>query len=299
MKYKFLVLLILAGTMAFGQELKINVTVSAPKLKLAEPRVFKTMERSIQEFFNNNKWTDLEFESEESIEGNLQITISEEFSASSFSADIIFQCIRPVYNSNYTTPVFTYVDESLNIKYEELQAIEISNGVYIDDLSSLLSFYAYMIIGIDFDSFSSLGGETYFQLAENVLNAVPSSSINAKTWEARADKKENRYWLLENLINPKYRPYRQSMYEYHRMGLDVMADDVDRGKAVMVSALKEMDKVNQSYPYSIFLRGFLDSKRDEIIQIFKGGSRGQKNTVYNLMSRMDPSQASSYAEIRK
>jgi hypothetical protein len=298
MRYKLLLLLISFSALATAQEMKINVTVSAPKLKLAEPRVFKTMERSIQEFFNNNKWTDLEFEAEESIEGNLQITISEEFSGTSFLADLVIQCIRPVYNSNYTTSVFTYVDKGLRINYEELQAIEVSNGVFIDDLSSLMTFYAYLMLGFDFDSFSSLGGETYFQLAENVLTAVPAGSQNSSTWTARGDK-TNRYWLLENILNPKYRPFRQTMYEYHRLGLDVMTDDVDRGKAVMVSALKEMDKVNQSYPYSPYLRGFLDSKRNEIIEIFKGGSRGQKNTVYNLMSRMDPSQISSYAEIRK
>jgi len=116
--------------------------------------VFCNRERTAEEFFNNNKWTNHEFESEERIEGNLQITISEEYTASSFQADFIFQCIRPVYNSNYTTSVFTFVDKGLRVNYEELQAIEISNGVYIDELSSLLTFYAYMMIGFDFDSFS-------------------------------------------------------------------------------------------------------------------------------------------------
>jgi hypothetical protein len=298
MRLLFLIFILSFSVFSNAQELKINVKVSAPKLKLAEPRVFNTMERSIMEFFNNNKWTDQEFESEERIEGNLLITISEEFTASSFMADISIQGIRPVYNSNYTTLLFNHVDKDLKINYEELQAIEVSNGVYIDDLSSLLSFYAYFIIGLDYDSYSSLGGEPYFQLAENVLNAVPANSPNNSTWSS-SGKKTNRYWLLENINNPKYRPFRQSMYEFHRLGLDVMADDVDRGKAVIVSSLKEIDKVNQSYPHSIFLRGFLDSKRDELIEIFKGGSRGQKNTVYNLMSRLDPSQISSYAEIRK
>lgn len=298
MKYKLLIFFFALSVSLTAQELNIDVTVSAPKLKLVEPRVFQTMERSVQEFFNNNKWTNLEFESEERIEGNLQITITEEFSATSFKGDVVFQVIRPVYNSNYTTSVFTYVDRELNISYEELQAIEISNGVYIDDLSSLLTFYAYMIIGFDFDTFSPLGGEPYFQLAENVMTAIPTNSPNNVSWVSRGEK-TNRYWLLENILNPKYRPYRQTMYEYHRLGLDVMSDDVDRGKAVMVSALKEVDKVNQSYPYSVLLRGFLDSKRGELIEIFKGGSRGQKNTVYNLMSRLDPSQISNYAEIRK
>jgi hypothetical protein len=298
MKFRLLLIFWIFSAGMYAQELNIDVTVSAPKLKLVEPRVFQTMERSIQEFFNNNKWTDQEFESEERIEGNLQLTITEEYSSTSFQADVIFQCIRPVYNSNYTTSVFTFVDKGLNISYEELQAIEISNGVYIDELSSLLTFYAYLMIGFDFDTFSSLGGERYYQLAENVMTAVPSNSANSLSWTARGDD-NNRYWLLQNILDPKFRPYRQSLYEYHRQGLDVMSDDVDRGKAVIVSALKEVDKVNQSHPHSVYLRGFLDSKRGELIEIFKGGSRGQKNTVYNLMSRLDPAQISSYAEIRK
>ena len=298
MKYVILLLIISSAWSLQAQELKMNVKVSAPKVKLTDPRVFRTMERSIQEFFNNNKWTDQEFEAEERIEGNLQITITEEFSQTSFIADFVFQGIRPVFNSNYSTLLFNHVDKDVNINYEELQAIELSNGVYIDELSSILSFYAYFILGLDYDSFSPLGGEPYFQMAENAMNAVPSTSINTTTWSA-SGKKTNRYWLLENVLNPKYRPFRQSSYDYHRMGLDVMADDPDRGKAVIVSALKEVDKVNQNYPNTIYLRGFLDSKRDEIIEIFKGGSRGQKNTVYNLMSRLDPSQISAYAEVRK
>lgn len=281
-----------------AQELKIDVKVNAPKLKLADPRVFQTLERSVSEFLNNTKWTSDEFETHEKIEGSLLITITEEYSTSSFVADIAVQGIRPVFNSNYTTLLFNRLDKDFKLEYEEMQSIEVSKGIYIDDFSSLLSFYVYLLLGMDYDSFSPLGGEQYFQIAESVLNAVPQNSVNAAGWSL-SGKKENRYWLMENLLNPRYRPYRQSTYEYHRLGLDVMSDDPDRGKAIMVSVLKEMDKVNESYPNSIVLRNFLDSKRDEIIEIFKGGSRGQKNTVYNLMARLDPSQMSNYAVIRQ
>ncbi len=281
-----------------AQELKIDVKVNAPKLKLADPRVFQTLERSVSEFLNNTKWTNDEFESHEKIEGSLLITITEEYSPSSFVADIAVQGIRPVFNSNYTTLLFNRLDKDFKLEYEEMQSIEVSKGIYIDDFSSLLSFYVYLLLGMDYDSFSPLGGEQYFQISESVLNAVPQNSVNAAGWSL-GGKKENRYWLMENLLNPRYRPYRQSTYEYHRLGLDVMSDDPDRGKAILVSVLKEMDKVNESYPNSIVLRNFLDSKRDEIIEIFKGGSRGQKNTVYNLMARLDPSQMSNYAVIRQ
>ncbi len=298
MKQIFLLGLLIFTSSLLAQELKIDVKVNAPKLKLADPRVFQTMERSVSEFMNNTKWTSDEFEAHERIEGSMLITITEEYSASSFVADIAIQGIRPVYNSNYTTLIFNRLDKDFKLEYEELQSIEVSKGIYIDDFSSVLSFYAYLMLGMDYDSFAPLGGEQYFQVAESVLNAVPQNSPNASGWSI-GGKKENRYWLMENLLNPRYRPYRQSMYEYHRLGLDVMADDADRGKAIMVSVLKEMDKVNESYPNSIVLRNFLDSKRDEIIEIFKGGSRGQKNTVYNLMARLDPAQMSTYAVIRQ
>lgn len=298
MKQFFLLILITISSNLFAQELKIDVKVNAPKLKLADPRVFQTMQRSVSEFLNNTKWTNDEFESHEKIEGSLLITITEEYSPSSFVAEIALQGIRPVYNSNYTTLLLNRIDRDFKLEYEELQSIEVSKGVYIDDFSSLLSFYVYILLGMDYDSFSPLGGEPYFIAAESVMNAVPQNGVNSAGWTI-GGKKENRYWLLENLMNPKYRPYRQGNYEYHRLGLDVMTDDPDRGKAIIVSALKEMDKVNESYPNSIVLRNFLDSKRDEIIEIFKGGSRGQKNTVYNLMARLDPAQISNYAVIRQ
>lgn len=298
MRQIILFFLMILSSSLLAQELKIDVKVNAPKLKLADPRVFQTLERSVSEFLNNTKWTSDEFETHEKIEGSLLITITEEYSTSSFVADIAVQGIRPVFNSNYTTLLFNRLDKDFKLEYEEMQSIEVSKGIYIDDFSSLLSFYVYLLLGMDYDSFSPLGGEQYFQIAESVLNAVPQNSVNAAGWSL-GGKKENRYWLMENLLNPRYRPYRQSTYEYHRLGLDVMSDDPDRGKAIMVSVLKEMDKVNDSYPNSIVLRNFLDSKRDEIIEIFKGGSRGQKNTVYNLMARLDPSQMSNYAVIRQ
>lgn len=298
MRQFFLFFLMIFASGLIAQELKIDVKVNAPKLKLADPRVFQTLERSVSEFLNNTKWTSDEFETHEKIEGSLLITITEEYSTSSFVADIAVQGIRPVFNSNYTTLLFNRLDKDFKLEYEEMQSIEVSKGIYIDDFSSLLSYYVYLLLGMDYDSFSPLGGEQYFQIAESVLNAVPQNSVNAAGWSL-SGKKENRYWLMENLLNPRYRPYRQSTYEYHRLGLDVMSDDPDRGKAIMVSVLKEMDKVNESYPNSIVLRNFLDSKRDEIIEIFKGGSRGQKNTVYNLMARLDPSQMSNYAVIRQ
>jgi len=298
MRQIILFFLMILSSSLLAQELKIDVKVNAPKLKLADPRVFQTLERSVSEFLNNTKWTSDEFETHEKIEGSLLITITEEYSTSSFVADIAVQGIRPVFNSNYTTLLFNRLDKDFKLEYEEMQSIEVSKGIYIDDFSSLLSFYVYLLLGMDYDSFSPLGGEQYFQIAESVLNAVPQNSVNAAGWSL-SGKKENRYWLMENLLNPRYRPYRQSTYEYHRLGLDVMSDDPDRGKAIMVSVLKEMDKVNESYPNSIVLRNFLDSKRDEIIEIFKGGSRGQKNTVYNLMARLDPSQMSNYAVIRQ
>ncbi|HAQ36928.1 MAG TPA: hypothetical protein DCX89_07345 [Saprospirales bacterium] len=298
MRQIILFFLMILSSSLLAQELKIDVKVNAPKLKLADPRVFQTLERSVSEFLNNTKWTNDEFESHEKIEGSLLITITEEYSPSSFVADIAVQGIRPVFNSNYTTLLFNRLDKDFKLEYEEMQSIEVSKGIYIDDFSSLLSFYVYLLLGMDYDSFSPLGGEQYFQISESVLNAVPQNSVNAAGWSL-GGKKENRYWLMENLLNPRYRPYRQSTYEYHRLGLDVMSDDPDRGKAILVSVLKEMDKVNESYPNSIVLRNFLDSKRDEIIEIFKGGSRGQKNTVYNLMARLDPSQMSNYAVIRQ
>lgn len=291
-----LLLVVITFNRGISQEFNVKVKVQTPKLKLADPKVFTLMEKSISEFFNNTTWTSDDFEDNEKIEANLLINITNEFSATSFVANFSFQCVRPVYNSNYKTVTFNWIDDGFSFDYEELQPIDLSTTVFIDDLSAILTYYGYFMLGMDYDSFSTMGGDKYFDKAREVVDNVPLTNQNIKSWHTNG-KKENKYWLIDYTMNPKFRNYRQSFYEYHRLGLDVMYQDPEKGRAIVISALKEVKKLAESFPQNSIVRLFINNKKDEIIEIFKGAGYAQRNSVYTLMSDIDPSGIEDYKDI--
>jgi len=283
---------------SFSQELNFNVQVKAPRLLNADPKVFQTLEKDVREFLNNTKWTEDEYEDFEKIEGNLNITITEDASTTSFTADIFVQSLRPVYNSSHKTQIMNLVDNGVSFTYNEAQPIEDNAQSYVDPLSSVLTYYVFMILAYDYDSFSPFGGDPYYNIAQNVVSAIPTTnSAVARGWQALGNRR-NRYWKVENMLNPKVRPMRQAIYEYHLISLDKMHEDVDKSKAVMVSALNTIQQVNNIYPNSAAVQMFADSKRNEIIEIFKGSSKGQQKKVYDIMVKIDPAQASQYNPLR-
>lgn len=290
-------LFLLVSFLAKAQELNIKVDVSAPRLNLVDPKVFETMETEISNFLNQTKWTDDEFEEHEKIEGNLNITITGEISATSFGADIYVQSLRPVYNSNYKTQVINFVDKVV-FSYREFQPIQNSYNQYFDQLSSLLTYYAYLIIGYDYDSFSAYGGDNYFEVAQNIVTNIPANSSTAESeWGAQGNNL-NKYWIMENIRNARVRPLRQAMYDYHINGLDKMHEDAARARAVMLSSLTTARDVNRSYPNNVHVQHLVNAKRDEIIEIFKGAGRGEQTKVYDIMVKLDPAQASRYSNLR-
>ncbi|NNE27471.1 MAG: DUF4835 family protein, partial [Saprospiraceae bacterium] len=174
MKYLICCLLFtLTSIKSIGQELNLNVQVKAPRLQLVDPRVFETLERDMYELINNTRWTDDEFEDFEKIEGNINVTITEELSNTSFRADFFIQTSRPVYNSNYKTQVLNFVDKDVTFTYRELQPLQNSYNTYIDQLSSLLTYYVYMILAADYDTYEPYGGDPHYQTVQNIINAIP------------------------------------------------------------------------------------------------------------------------------
>lgn len=299
MKY-LISLIILAFSLSnlASQELKINVQVSAPRSTKADPEVFKTLEKELTNFFNNTKWTEDEYEDFEKIEGSLNITISEDFSASTFSADFFVQTIRPVYQSNYKSQVLNFADKGVVFNYTELQTIQNSFNNYIDPFSSLLTYYAYLMLGYDYDTFAPFGGDEHFRTAQNVVSSVPQSVAAGTSWDLNFKLNTSRYNVIQELLSPRGRPFRQAMHEYHLKSLDMMYDDAAKARAVMMSALTAVDQVNASILNAGIIQMFGDSKRNEIIEIFKGAGRGDQTKVYEMMVKIDPSRASKYNEIR-
>ena len=290
-----LLVIIAAVNTTSAQELNIDVSVTAPINPTADPKLFETLERAVSELFNNTKWTDDEVASEERINGTVRITIVEEKSSNSFVANIIVQSERPVFQAVYVTPMLNYVDKSVSFNYDLNQPIQRSDNVYLDQLSSVLTFYAYAILALDYYSFSSLGGYEYWESAQNVINAIPSGLTDGTGWDSGATTvRRNRYWLVENMLNPKVRPYRQSFYDYHIKGLDTMYDDADKGRAILLAAINVYGEVNSNYNNSMVMRLMADTKRDEVLEIFQVGDRGQKSKVRSTMLKIDPTQADRY-----
>lgn len=295
-------LIVLAFLLAYqfveAQELNATVKINTQKLLTVDAKVFGTLEQTIREFMNSQKWTDDLYETDERISCNMLLTIQEELSPTSFKAELAIQVSRPIYGSNYETVIFNHIDRDITFSYEQFQPITYSRNSYNDNLSSILSFYAYIIIGVDYDSFSPMGGDKYFQQAQDVVNALPQSiSSGDRGWNSLSNNK-NRFWIVENLLSPRVKPYRQAMYEYHRQALDMMSSDMAKGRQVLADALTKIGEVNQSYPNSAIIQMFNSTKSAEIIEIFKRGTVTEQDKVIQVMSRVDPAGSSKYRAIK-
>lgn len=282
----------------YGQELNVTVKVNSQKAQLVEQRVFTTLEQTISEYMNSRRWTNDVFELNERINCNIILTLQEELSPTSFKFDMAVQSSRPIYNSSEETAVFNNLDRAVVFEYQEFQPLIYSRNAFNDNLSSILAFYAHIMIGLDYDSFSPLGGEEYFQMALEIVNTVPEGVANAvKGWRS-TESNRNRYWLIENLLSPRVRAYRQAMYEYHRQGLDLMADNPAAGRAIISAALQELQKVSQAYPNTMILQLFALAKSQEIVEIFKQSNPNEQSSVIQTMSLIDPANATRYRAIR-
>jgi hypothetical protein len=289
-----LFLVFLAVSNFYAQELNVSVTINTPMLQTADPKVFETLRTTIEEFMNNQKWTNDAFEEEERINLDIVMTISEEINATTFKAELALQSSRPVYGSTYETPMFKHQDKDVTFTYEQFQPLEFSNTNYINQLSSVMAFYAYVVIGMDYDSFSQRGGEEYFQLAQDVVNRIPPTVASQVEGWRSVDGNRNRYWLVENLLTPRMATFRDVIYEYHRQGLDIMHQDAAVGRAVMTQALERLLDVNKNYPNSMIMQVFANTKSDEIIEIYKASPPTEKSSIVNVMEKVDPPRASDY-----
>ncbi|MEE9438618.1 MAG: DUF4835 family protein [Saprospiraceae bacterium] len=294
----FLCVLVLGSATLSAQEFNLNVKVSAPNLKLVDPKLFDNLEKEMEEFMNSTTWTDQIFEAHERIIGNIQITISEELSKTSFKGEIVIQTSRPVYNSTYLSPVLRYLDRNLTFSYDGLRPIQKTTDGYIDNFSSILSFYAYYMLGADFDTYSNMGGDKYFEKAYNIYNNLPSNLQRGPGWTPDNNKQQNRYYLIENIRSPKFRRFRTAMYNYHRLGMDKMYNDVNNGRTVLLEAITDVGRVNKEVNNSILTRMFSDTKRLEIVDVFIIATPSEKTKVKNIMMSIDPTQSNAYRELR-
>jgi hypothetical protein len=283
---------------AIAQEFNFQINLSTPKIQNVDPKVFQTLESSLQDFLSNRRWTNEIFDAEERINCNIQITINNEINENTFDAEISIQASRPVYGTTYETSIFNQLDKDFVFQFEESRPLIYADNVFTDNLTQVLAFYLYVIIGLDYDSFSPYGGDRYFQMAQEVVNAVPMNDLGARGWRAN-DGTRNRYWVIENLLSPRVRPFRKTFYDYHRLGLDIMHQDPEKGRQVILESLDELEKVNISYPNAPILIIFINSKSQELVDIFTVTQSQEKSKVFRILSRIDPSASARLAELRR
>lgn len=279
---------------SFAQEINGSVQVSARQIEGTDREAFREMQQAMFEFVNNTIWTNYSFKLEERLECTILLTLSKRVTSDQYEGKLNLVLRRPIYKTNYNTTMFNYIDKDVVITYSEGEPLIFSEGSFSSNLTSLIAYYIYVFLGIDADSYSKFGGTPYYEKAQNIVQNAQNSSEPG--WKAFENMK-NRYWLTENLLNSQYRPIRESIYEFHRKGLDVMYDNVETGRNNIAESLKLLQQANRTKPGSFLLRLYLDAKRDEIIKIFGEGSPNTKAEVVNIMKEIDPANGSKYQTI--
>jgi hypothetical protein len=297
MRKSAVLILILLSFQGIAQELNAIVTINVgPQVQTTDRAVFQDMKTALQQFLNSRKWTNDVFQTHEKINCSILININTMPSIGVFSASVQVQSARPVFNSNYTSLLLNFADRDWEFEYIESQPLEYNDNTYINNLTSMLAFYAYLIIGMDYDSFSELGGTPYFQKALNVVNNAQSS--NRPGWQALGGNR-NRYSIIENLLNPQMTDVRKSLYYYHRMGLDSFEKTPDQSREIILKGLKDVKKARDINPNAILVISFFDAKSKELANIFSDGALSLRREAYDLIVSMDPSNRSNYEKIIK
>lgn len=289
--------------MALGvqaQELNCQVQVVASKITSTDPKVFKTLETTIVEFLNNRKWTSDVFKPEERIDCSIIINITEDLGGNNYKATASIQLSRIAFNSSYSSPVLNYADPNFAFTYTEFEPVQFNDNMFNSNLSSLLAYWAYIMIGMDYDTYSLNGGTPYFNKALTVLNNVPQSLGNGQGtgWQP-FDGNRNRSILLDEILKPRLEVLREVQYEYHRKGLDLMFENTATGRATILAALKKMERLAESDPNSMVLQLFFDAKRPELINMFTKAPPGERNEAYNILVKLDGKKTDMYNQMKK
>ncbi len=293
-----LFLLIISSVLIFisaqAQEFNASVQVSAPQIQQTNREKFNELRKGLYEFVNDKHWTQYSYTIDERIECTIGITIMEELSSDEYRGRINLVLKRPVYGTSYNSTVFNYIDEDFQFQWQEGQPIEFSESSFSSNLTATIAFYIYIFLGMDFDSFQNMGGSPYFEKAQNVVNMAQSARESG--WKAFESMK-NRYWLAENFNNSSYSTVRKAMYQYYRHGLDLMYDNVEKGRSGAMEALELLQRAHREKPRLFIMQLVMEAKRDEFINIFSDAAPMDKTKAVNILKEIDPSHANDYQKI--
>jgi hypothetical protein len=289
---------ILLGGWVESQELRCNIQIVTQQIQGTNKQVFQTLQTAIYEFMNNTNWTNHVYAFDERIECNFMFNITEQLSADEFKGTLQIQSRRPIFNTNYNTVMLNYMDNNIHFRYVEFEPLQFDPTQHISNLTSLLAFWAYFIIGMDYDSFSYLGGTPFLAQAENIVtNAQNAREAGWKPFESLDHK--NRYWLINDILNDSYKPIREFNYKFHRLGLDVMDEKVTEGRAVIAEGLVDLQKVfrDKPDPFMHLLQITMDAKADEMVNIFSESFTEEKQRAIRILQEIDPANKVKYEKL--
>jgi hypothetical protein len=297
-KLLLLVMLTIATLGAKAQELLCDVVVNSDQIQSTDKQLFTEMQTRIEELMNTQRWGNQSYGAEERIKCRLLINLTEMPQIGMFRANVQVVSVRPAYGTGYESTLFTFIDKDWMFEYNNAQLLQYADNNYSSNLTSMLAFYAYLIIGMDNDSFGKMGGGQAFDKARSVVNLAASQGTNYPGWKA-FDSNRNRYWLVDNLQDPQFAGFREGIYKMHRQGLDMMAENPEKARKTVLEVLQEVSKLNKQKPGAAIVRSFFEAKSDELLNMFKTAAPADKQAAYTLLTETDPTNRSKYDQLLK
>ncbi len=294
---------VVAALFAQGQEIQARLTIMAAKVSTkVDKKVFQTLQTALMNFLNNRKWTNDPFQPGEKIQCNFLLTIDEDLGTNIFKGKLTVQAARPIYNTNYDSPIINFLDDNVTFRYVEFQPIEFNenriqgNDPLAANITAILAYYVNMILGFDYGSFSPRGGDTYFQKAWNIVNNAPENS-SISGWKS-FDGLRNRYWLAENLNNNRFALLHDALYSYYRTGMDIFYENEDAGRNGILNCLNFLNTLDSGNPNSMIIQFFFQGKSNELVKVFSKANADQKSRAKDFLSRLDITNGAVYKELR-
>ncbi len=290
-----LFVLVYFAQFSWAQELQATVSVNYQQVSNGNPQLFANLEKQVKEFLNTTKWTDKQFNDIEKIECNFFINITG-YNSNNFEATLQIQSSRPIFNSTFSAPILNINDKNFSFRFIEFEAMVYDQNSFNSNLVSVLAYYANLIIGMDMDSYAIKGGTKYLGIASNIVNVAETSGY--KGWSQTEGTNNNRNFLISDLLSATFLPYRTAMYQYHRLGLDTMADNLSKSKEAIATSIATLAEIQKVRPNSLLVRTFFDAKADEIVSIFSEGPRMDQSKLLETLHRISPLNSQKWNKIR-
>lgn len=295
----FFLFSLLFSASAIAQELDAKITINHNQIQGTDVSVFDNLQQTLLQFVNERQWTNLHFQKNERITCNFNITVTKyDQSSNKFTCKALIQANRPVYNSSYNTTIYNNTDNEFNFEFAQFDQLQYNEENIDNQLTALFAYYAYLIIGLDLDTFSPMGGSDVLERCMNLVNNA--QNLNFTGWKS-FDNDRNRFAIINDYLDGAMQPFRQLQYDYYRKGLDEMANNAERGRTEISTAIEnDLKKCHEDKPSSLLPQIWTDYKRDEIANIYKGkGTQKEKESVYDILFSINASQNNAWEKIKQ